>query len=341
MNGPLLKVVNLRKHFTLVSPFLFRKQVVLKAVDDVSFEIRTGETLGLVGESGCGKSTVGRSLVMLHKPTSGRILFDAGGRETDVAALPAGRLKALRREMQIIFQDPHSSLNPRMTVGELLEEPLLVHRIGTRMDRRERILEMLEAVGLTEGHLKRYPHEFSGGQRQRVAIARALILKPRLLVADEPVSALDVSIQAQVLNLLEELQRRYDLTYLFIAHNLAVVRHISTRIAVMYLGRIVELADTDALFERPRHPYTEALMSAIPAPDPDARMDRIILQGDIPSPIHPPSGCPFHPRCRYAREACAREAPAIRPVAPDHLVSCHFAEELTLCAPPAEAPASA
>ena len=341
MNSALLKVLNLRKHFTLVTPFLFRKKVVLKAVDDVSFEIQAGETLGLVGESGCGKSTVGRSLVMLHRPTSGRILFGSEGRETDVTTLSAGRLKALRREMQIIFQDPHSSLNPRMTVGALLEEPLLVHRIGTRADRRERIHEIVDAVGLTDGHLKRYPHEFSGGQRQRVAIARALILKPRLLVADEPVSALDVSIQAQVLNLLEDLQRRFDLTYLFIAHNLAVVRHISTRIAVMYLGRIVEMADTDALFERPRHPYTEALMSAIPTPDPDTRMDRIILQGDIPSPINPPSGCPFHPRCRYAKDACTQEVPAIRPVGLNHLVSCHFADELELCPPPTQALATA
>lgn len=335
MNEPLLTVSNLRKHFTLVNPFLFRKKVELQAVNDVSFQIFPGETLGLVGESGCGKTTIGRTIVRLYKPTSGRILFHSGQDELDLATVPSGRLKAVRREMQIIYQDPHSSLNPRMTVGELVGEPLLVHRIGLRAERRDRVCALLEAVGLSPDHMKRYPHEFSGGQRQRVAIARALILQPRLVVADEPVSALDVSIQAQVLNLLEDLQRKFNLTYLFIAHNLAVVKHISTRIAVMYLGRMVELAATDALFERPRHPYTEALMSAIPVPDPDARIDRIILQGDIPNPIHPPSGCAFHPRCRFAQGICSQEIPPMQEHAPAHFAACHFADRLSLMPLPA------
>jgi oligopeptide/dipeptide ABC transporter ATP-binding protein len=330
MKEPLLTVARLRKHFTLVHPFLFRKKVELQAVSDVSFQIFPGETLGLVGESGCGKTTIGRTIVRLYKPTSGQVLFRSGSEELDLATLSSRRLKAARREMQIIYQDPQSSLNPRMTVGELVGEPLLVHGIGSRIERKDRVCALLEAVGLTADHMKRYPHEFSGGQRQRIAIARALILKPKFVVADEPVSALDVSIQAQVLNLLEDLQRTFSLTYLFIAHNLAVVKHISNRIAVMYLGRMVELAGTDALFERPRHPYTEALMSAIPVPDPDTKMERIILQGDIPNPIHPPSGCAFHPRCRFTQGICSQEVPPMKEVASGHFAACHFAEHLSL-----------
>jgi len=333
----LLSVRNLSMQFTVVPPFLWRRKVSLRAVENVSLGIEAGETLGLVGESGCGKTTLGRTIVRLYRPTSGEILFRPAGAEVDLAGLSRAELKPLRRQMQIIYQDPQSSLNPRMTVGDLVEEPLKVHGLGAPGARRERVVALLEAVGLGAGHLKRYPHEFSGGQRQRVAIARALILQPRLVVADEPVSALDVSIQAQVLNLLEDLQKQFSLTYLFIAHNLGVVKHISTRIAVMYLGRIVELAPTDELFRRPRHPYTEALMSAIPVPDPDARIDRIILQGDIPNPIRPPSGCAFHPRCRYAQPLCARVAPALAPVGAGHSAACHLAEQLTLNPTP-EAP---
>ena len=328
--SPLLSVRGLTKDFTLVHPFLFRRKVTLRAVDDVSFDIAAGETFGLVGESGCGKTTLGRTIVRLYRPSSGRVLFRTGEDLADIAALSAARLKPVRRQMQIIYQDPQSSLNPRMTVGDLVQEPLAVHRIGTRGERRDRAVALLEAVGLDAGHLRRYPHEFSGGQRQRVAIARALVLQPRLVVADEPVSALDVSIQAQVLNLLEDLQKRFSLTYLFIAHNLAVVKHISSRIGVMYLGRMVELAATDDLFSRPLHPYTEALMSAIPVPDPDTRIERIILQGDVPDPILPPAGCGFHPRCRYAQPLCARSVPPLADAGGGHLAACHYAGQLSL-----------
>lgn len=327
---PLLTVRNLHKNFPIGNSFLSRKKVELKAVTDVNFEIFPGETLGLVGESGCGKTTIGRTIVRLYKPTSGQILFRSGTEEVDLAKVSSGRLKAMRREMQIIYQDPHSSLNPRMTVGELVGEPLSVHNIGTKAERKDRVCALLEAVGLTPNHMKRYPHEFSGGQRQRVAIARALILQPKFVVADEPVSALDVSIQAQVLNLLEDLQKKLNLTYLFIAHNLAVVKHISTRIAVMYLGRMVELADTDALFACPLHPYSEALMSAIPIPDPDVQMNRIVLQGDIPNPIHPPLGCAFHPRCRFAQPICSQKTPSMNETQPGHWASCHFSGQLPL-----------
>jgi oligopeptide/dipeptide ABC transporter ATP-binding protein len=309
---------------------LARGRVRLKAVDGVSFSIQQGVTFGLVGESGCGKTTVGRTLVRLYKPTSGRILFRHGAEYTDLAGLSGAGLKPVRRQMQIIYQDPYSSLNPRMTVGRLIQEPLVVHGVGTRRERRQRAAEMLEAVGLQADHLKRYPHEFSGGQRQRIAIARALALRPLLVVADEPVSSLDVSIQAQVLNLLEDLQKSFNLTYLFIAHDLSVVKHISGRIAVMYLGRIVEAAPTESLFRRPRHPYTEALMSAIPLPDPDLKMKRIILEGDVPNPIDPPTGCRFHPRCRYAEARCRSEEPRLRDLGGGHEAACHLAESLAL-----------
>ena len=327
---PLLEVENLKKHFTVRKNLLDRKKLTVKAIDGVSFRIDEGETLGLVGESGCGKTTVGRTVVRLYKPSSGRIRFAAGDDSVDISAMGTKELKAIRRQMQIIYQDPYSSLNPRMSIGSLLAEPMIVHRIGSKDERRERVIAMLKAVGMKAEHVKRYPHEFSGGQRQRIAIARALILRPRLIVADEPVSALDVSIQAQVLNLMEDLQKEFGLTYLFIAHNLSVVKHISDRIAVMYLGKIVETAKTEALFLRPRHPYTEALMSAIPVPDPDLKMHRITLQGDVPSPIDPPTGCAFHPRCGYRRDRCSVDGPELRDMGGGHFAACHYAEELRL-----------
>jgi peptide/nickel transport system ATP-binding protein len=326
----LLEVKNLRKYFP-VRRGVFRRTVGhVKAVDDVSFYIKEGETLGLVGESGCGKTTCGRTILRLIEPTGGQVLFHKDGRATDVAKLRGRQLKELRREMQIIFQDPYSSLNPRMTIGDIVGEPLVVHHVGRGREIRERVAELLEAVGLNPQYMKRYPHEFSGGQRQRIGIARALALEPKLIIADEPVSALDVSIQAQVLNLLEDLQKQFGLTYLFIAHDLSVVKHISDRVAVMYLGKIVEMASTDDLFADPKHPYTEALMSAVPVPDPDFQMERIILQGDVPSPVNPPSGCYFHPRCSYAKEICSQAAPEFRDLGGEHFATCHFAEALEL-----------
>ncbi len=327
---PLLRVEGLKKHFTLRKSLFDRKRLTVQAIDGVSFHIDEGETLGLVGESGCGKTTIGRTVVRLYRPTAGQVHFRAGDSQVDISTMGSRELKGIRRQMQIIYQDPYSSLNPRMSVGSLLAEPLLVHRIGTKDERRERVLAMLKAVGMKADHVKRYPHEFSGGQRQRIAIARALMLRPRLVVADEPVSALDVSIQAQVLNLLEDLQKDFGLTYLFIAHNLSVVKHISDRIAVMYLGKMVELAKTEDLFMRPRHPYTEALMSAIPIPDPDLKMHRITLVGDVPSPINPPPGCRFHPRCGYAQGRCSVEEPALQDTGGGHFAACHFAAELDL-----------
>jgi len=309
----LVRVRGLFKHFPVEG-----SDDVVRAVDGVTFEVVRGETLGLVGESGCGKSTVGRCLLRLIEPTRGEITFD--GR--DVLSLSGGDLRRLRREMQIIFQDPYASLNPRMRVRDIVGEPLRVHGVGERGEVRERVAELLRKVGLDPDYMDRYPHEFSGGQRQRIGIARALALNPRLIVADEPVSALDVSVQAQVINLLEELQHEFDLTYLFISHGLAVVEHISDRVAVMYLGRIVEVATAEELYANPLHPYTRALLSAIPVPDPTRKRDRIVLKGDVPTPINPPSGCRFHTRCPDAVPECAKVDPDLREVAPGHTVAC-------------------
>lgn len=330
--GVLLEVRGLKKYFP-VRRGVFRRIVGwVKAVDDVDFFIQEGETLGLVGESGCGKTTTGRTILRLIEPTAGEILFRSKrlGRVVDIAKMRQRDMKPLRREMQIIFQDPYSSLNPRMTVGDIVGEPLVVHRVARGKEKERKVVELLQAVGLKPEHMRRYPHEFSGGQRQRIGIARALALDPQLIVCDEPVSALDVSIQAQVLNLLEDLQDEFHLTYLFIAHDLSVVKHISDRVAVMYLGKIVELAETEELFTHPMHPYTEALLSAVPVPDPDYKKERILLQGDVPSPINPPPGCYFHPRCSYAKEICSKEAPKFVDMGGDHYVACHFAAELSL-----------
>jgi oligopeptide/dipeptide ABC transporter ATP-binding protein len=315
----LIQVDKLVKYFP-VRGGLFQKVVAwVKAVDDVSFTIRNGETLGLVGESGCGKTTVGRAMLRLIEPTSGSVHFD----NMDVFSLPAGALKVMRRNMQIIFQDPYASLDPRMPIGESIAEGLKIHHVGTAKERWEIVIKMLRKVGLEEYHARRYPHEFSGGQRQRIGIARALALQPRFIVADEPVSALDVSIQSQVLNILRDLQREFHLTYLFIAHNLSVVEHISDRVAVMYLGKIVELTARDTLYREPLHPYTQALMSAIPIPDPTIKRQRIILAGDVPSPVNPPKGCRFHPRCPVVMDQCSQEEPKYLEAKPDHFVACY------------------
>ena len=313
MRQTLVSVRGLVKHFPVEG-----SDDVVRAVDGVSFDIFAGETLGLVGESGCGKSTVGRCVLRLIEPTAGQITF-AG---QDVLSLDKKRLRQLRREMQIIFQDPYASLNPRMKVGDIIAEPLVIHNIGKAGDRKDEVAGLLKRVGLDPDYMNRYPHEFSGGQRQRIGVARALALNPKLIVADEPVSALDVSVQAQVVNLLQELQEEFKLTYLFISHGLAVVEHISTRVAVMYLGRIVEIADAAELYARPLHPYTQALLSAIPIPDPRQKRKRIILQGDVPTPINPPSGCRFRTRCPLAIEECAHIDPELREVSPGHHVAC-------------------
>lgn len=326
----LLQVKDLKKYFP-VERGLFKRVVGnVKAVDGVSLYIKNRETFGLVGESGCGKTTTGRCILRAIEPTSGEILFndeDAGW--VNVPELEKEELKELRQHMQMIFQDPYSSLSPRMTLVQIVGEPLTVAGIkGSELE--ERVAYLLELVGLRPEYMRRYPHAFSGGQRQRIGIARALALNPRLIVADEPVSALDVSIQAQVLNLLQDLQQRFGLTYLFIAHNLAVIQHISDRVAVMYVGKLVEVAETNELFIHPMHPYTEALMSAVPKPDPRLKMDRILLEGGVADPANPPPGCYFHPRCRYARERCSVEEPVLKDVGGEHFVSCHFAEELHL-----------
>ncbi len=314
----LIDVRQLVKYFPVRGGVFQHVVAWVQAVDNISFNIREGETVGLVGESGCGKTTVGRTMLRLIEPTSGSVLFEG----VDVAQLSGQQLKAMRRNMQIIFQDPYASLDPRMPIGESIGEGLKIHNIGTPNERLEMVVEMLRKVGMEDYHARRFPHEFSGGQRQRIGIARALALRPKFIVADEPVSALDVSIQSQVLNILKQLQREFGLTYLFIAHNLSVVEHISDRVAVMYLGKMVEMTTREELFRNPLHPYTQALMSAIPIPDPTLKRERIILQGDVPSPLNPPGGCRFHPRCPVAMAICKVEEPAFREVSRDHLVAC-------------------
>lgn len=327
----LLQVRDLRKHFPIRKGFFKREIGSIRAVDDVSFDINEGETLSLVGESGCGKTTTARCLLRALDPTSGEIRFRArDGEVTEVARLPRAQLRLLRREMQMIFQDPFSSLNPRMTLLDIVGEPLLVNGMGNRREREQRVAELLRVVGLRPEFMRRFPHAFSGGQRQRIGIARALALNPRLIVADEPVSALDVSVQAQVLNLMLDLQTELGLTYLLVAHDLSVVKHISNRVAVMYVGKLVEMAPTEMLFATPKHPYTAALLSSAPEPDPRVRSNRMVLEGEVANPADPPSGCYFHPRCPYATDLCRTTTPQLREVFPEHFVSCHRAEALQL-----------
>ena len=323
MTEPLLQVRDLKTHFPVRGGVWGRVQAQVKAVDGVSFDVRKGETLGLVGESGCGKSTLGRSLLRLVEPTSGSVRFD--GRE--LVGLSQSELRPLRKRMQLIFQDPYASLNPRMTVREIIGEAFAIHRLAFGKEREQKVAALLEKMGLPRDAADRYPHEFSGGQRQRIGIARALAVSPELVIADEPISALDVSIQAQIINLLVDLQKELGLTYVFIAHDLKIVEYVSDRVAVMYLGRMVELAPSKSLYRTPRHPYTQALLSAVPIPDPDRQKERIILQGDVPSPIDPPKGCTFHPRCRYATERCRRETPPLYDLGDGHTAACFLVEE--------------
>lgn len=318
----LLEVSHLKKYFPVRRGLLQRVVGHVKAVDDVSFAIREGETLGLVGESGCGKTTVGRTLLRLYEPNSGMIRFHG----QDVSRVHGAALRALRRNMQIVFQDPYSSLNPRMTIKSIVEEGLIIHRLGNRQQRLERVKDVLTRVGLDSAYLDRYPHEFSGGQRQRISIARALILNPQFMVLDEPISALDVSIQSQVINLLNDLKSEFKLTYLFISHDLSVVEYISDRVAVMYLGEIVEIARSEDLYRKPLHPYTQALLASVPSMDPTAKRQRTVLEGDVPSPVRPPVGCRFHPRCPLAQDICREQAPPPIQAGPDHIVRCHLVE---------------
>jgi oligopeptide/dipeptide ABC transporter ATP-binding protein len=326
-----LEVTHLKKYFPIRKGLLRRVVGHVQAVDDVNFHIRKGETLSLVGESGCGKTTTARCILRAVKPTSGEIRFRMeNGRTVNVAALPKSELRPLRPHMQMIFQDPYSSLNPRMTLSDIISEPMLINGVKSSQERQDRVVELLKLVGLPAAFMNRYPHAFSGGQRQRIGIARALALNPSLIVADEPVSALDVSVQAQIVNLLLELQDRLGLSYLFVAHDLSVVKHVSDRVAVMYVGKIVEVARTEALFHNPKHPYTEALLSAVPKPDPRLRSQRLILEGEVADPAHPPSGCYFHPRCRYVLDICRTDTPELAEIEPGHWVRCHRAAEITL-----------
>ena len=326
MAEALLQVKNLVKHFPITQGILIQRKVgAVHAVDDVSFEIYKGETLGLVGESGCGKSTTGRTIIQLYRPTSGQVIFEG----IDLVSVKGEQMRKTRRRMQMIFQDPYASLNPRMTIGEIIGEPLIIHKAIEKEKVNKKVSELLELVGLNPQYANRYPHEFSGGQRQRVGVARSLSLEPSLIICDEPISALDVSIQAQVVNLLEDLQSKFNLTYLFIAHDLSMVRHISNRIAVMYLGVIMEMTTSKELFDNPLHPYSIALLSAVPVPDPlvEMKRKRIILQGDVPSPINPPSGCRFRTRCPIAKDVCKEQKPEMREISPGHFAACHFAGE--------------
>ena len=326
-DGTLLSVENLKMYFPITQGIILQRQVGwVRAVDDISFAIQRGETLGLVGESGCGKSTTGRAILQLYKPTEGGVRFG----DVELTKLKGGEMRRMRRQMQMIFQDPYASLNPRMTVGSIIGEPLEIHNLAKGKAKQERVQELLRIVGLNPYFANRYPHEFSGGQRQRIGIARALAVEPKFIVCDEPISALDVSIQAQIINLLEELQEQLGLTYLFIAHDLAVVRHISDRVAVMYVGKLVEVTDRNSIFENPLHPYTRALLSAIPVPDPviERKRTRIILTGDVPSPVNPPPACRFNPRCPYAEDNCRTDEPALLEVKPGHWAACHYWDEI-------------
>jgi peptide/nickel transport system ATP-binding protein len=333
----LLEVKGLKKYFPIQKGLLRKTVGYVKAVDDVTFFVREGETLGLVGESGCGKTTAGRCIIRLYEPTGGEVHFmsrkvtpDGSSRRVNLLEMDQSQVKPIRQEISMIFQDPVNSLNPRMTVFDIIAEPMVIHGKGTGAETEDTIVRLLERVGLRPEHMRRYPHEFSGGQRQRIGIARALSLNPRLVICDEPVSALDVSIQAQTLNLLQALQRDFNLSYIFVAHDLSVVQHISDRVAVMYVGKMVEMANAEELYLNPLHPYTESLMSAVPKPDPRYKGDRIVMQGDVADPSNPPPGCCFNPRCRYAKDLCRQKTPEFREVKPDHFVACHFAEELKL-----------